>query len=98
VIGPWMVTADEIANPDDVVITLHCGNELRQTADTKDLIYDCGRLIEFASSFYTLYPGDVYFTGTPHGVGPVKAGDTLYGRNDVLGELKITARQHKIGG
>ena len=59
-IGPWMVTADEIANPDDLVITLHCNNELRQTADTKDLIYDCGRLIEFASSFYTLYPGDVY--------------------------------------
>jgi 2,4-didehydro-3-deoxy-L-rhamnonate hydrolase len=98
VIGPWMVTADEIANPDDLVITLHCNNDLRQTADTKDLIYDCGRLIEFASSFYTLYPGDVYFTGTPHGVGPVKAGDTLRGKNDVLGELVITARQHKIGG
>jgi 2,4-diketo-3-deoxy-L-fuconate hydrolase len=98
VIGPWMVTADEVANPDDMLITLHCNDELRQTAETKDLIYDCGRLIEFASSFYTLYPGDVYFTGTPHGVGPVKAGDTLYGRNDVLGELKITARQHKIGG
>ena len=79
VIGPWMVTADEVANPDDMLITLHCNDELRQTADTKDLIYDCGRLIEFASSFYTLYPGDVYFTGTPHGVGPVKAGDTLYG-------------------
>ena len=74
-----MVTADEVANPDDMVITLHCNDELRQTADTKDLIYDCGRLIEFASSFYTLYPGDVYFTGTPHGVGPVKAGDTLCG-------------------
>ena len=98
VIGPWMVTADEIANPDDLVITLHCNDELRQTADTTDLIYDCGRLIEFASEFYTLYPGDVYFTGTPHGVGPVKAGDTLRGKNDVLGELVITARQHKIGG
>ena len=72
------------------MITLHCNDELRQTADTKDLIYDCGRLIEFASSFYTLYPGDVYFTGTPHGVGPVKAGDTLRGKNDVLGELEIT--------
>jgi len=98
VIGPWMVTADEIANPDDMVITLHNGNELRQTAETKDLIYDCGRLIEFASSFYTIYPGDVYFTGTPQGVGPIKAGETLRGKNDVLGELVITARQHKIGG
>jgi len=98
VVGPWMVTADEIANPDDLVITLHNGSELRQTAETRDLIYDCGRLIEFASSFYTLYPGDVYFTGTPQGVGPVKAGDTLRGRNDVLGELVISARQHKVGG
>ena len=98
VVGPWMVTADEIANPDDVLITLHCNSELRQTADTKDLIYDCGRLVEFASSFYTVYPGDLYFTGTPHGVGPVKAGDTLRGKNDILGELVITARQHKIGG
>ncbi len=40
VLGPWMVTADEIANPDDILITLHCNSELRQTADTKDLIYD----------------------------------------------------------
>jgi 2-keto-4-pentenoate hydratase/2-oxohepta-3-ene-1,7-dioic acid hydratase in catechol pathway len=98
VVGPWMVTADEIDNPDDLVITLHNGSELRQTAETKDLIYDCGRLIEFASSFYTIYPGDVYFTGTPQGVGPVKAGDTLRGKNDKLGELVITARQHKVGG
>src|SRR6202030_473857 len=59
VLGPWMVTADEIPNPDDVTITLHLNNELKQTADTKDLIYDIGRLIEFASSFYTLYPGEL---------------------------------------
>src|SRR5229473_7882272 len=77
VLGPWMVTADEIPNPDQVTITLHNNNELKQTADTKDLIYDVGRLIEFASSFYTLYPGDVYYTGTPHGVSPVNPGDVL---------------------
>src|SRR4249919_1524262 len=77
VLGPWMVTADEIPDPDDVTITLHLNNELKQTADTKDLIYDIGRLIEFASSFYTLYPGDVYYTGTPQGVSPVKPGDVL---------------------
>ncbi len=54
-------------------------------------------MIEFASSFYTLYPGDVYFTGTPHGVGPVKAGDVLRGKCDAIGELEITARQHEVG-
>ena len=77
VLGPWMVTAEEIPNPDDVTITLHNNGELKQTADTKDLIYDIGRLIEFASSFYTLYPGDVYYPGTPHGVAQVKPGDLL---------------------
>ena len=97
VVGPWMVTADEVSNPDDMLITLHCNDELRQSADTADLIYDCGRLIEFASSFYTLYPGDIFFTGTPQGVAPVKAGDTLLGRNDILGELEVTVRQHRIG-
>ena len=91
-----MVPADEVSDPDD---TDHAPlqQRARQSADTKDLVYDCGRLIELASSFYTLYPGDLYFTGTPQRVGPVKAGDTLFGRNDVLGELKITARQHKTG-
>ena len=97
VLGPWMVTADEIANPDDVSVTLHLNNELKQTADTKDLIYDIGRLIEFASSFYTLYPGDVYYTGTPQGVSPVKPGDVLRVKSAPVGEFEIKVRAHKIG-
>jgi 2-keto-4-pentenoate hydratase/2-oxohepta-3-ene-1,7-dioic acid hydratase in catechol pathway len=98
VLGPWMVTADEIPNPDDVTITLHLNNELKQTADTKDLIYDIGRLIEFASSFYTLYPGDVYYTGTPHGVSPVKPGDVMRIDSAPIGAFEIKVREHKIGG
>ncbi len=98
VLGPWMVTADEIPNPDDVVVTLHLNNELKQTADTKDLIYDIGQLIEFASSFYTLYPGDVYYTGTPQGVSPVKPGDVLQVRSAPVGEFEIKVRAHQIGG
>src|SRR5438445_532749 len=80
VLGPWMVTADEIANPDDVTITLTNNGELKQTAETKDLIYDVARLIEFASAFYTLHPGDVYYTGTPQGVAAVKPGNVLRGK------------------
>jgi len=98
VLGPWMVTADEIPNPDDVLITLHLNDELKQTADTKDLIYDVGRLIEFASSFYTLYPGDVYYTGTPHGVSPVKPGDVLRIDSEPIGGFEIKVRAHQIGG
>ena len=95
VLGPWFVTADEIANPDDLKITLTNNDVLKQTADTKDLIYDISRLIEFASSFYTLYPGDVYYTGTPQGVSPVKPGDVLRGKCDQVGEFEIAVRAHQ---
>src|ERR1700733_2523917 len=98
VLGPWMVTADEIPNPDDVTVTLELNNELKQTADPKDLIYDVGRLIEFASSFYTLYPGDVYYTGTPQGVSPVKPGDVLRVKSAPVGAFEIKVRAHKLGG
>src|SRR5882757_2240099 len=89
VLGPWFVTADEIANPDDVSVTLTVNDVLKQTADTRDLICDIGRLVEFASSFYTLYPGDVYYTGTPQGVSAVKPGDVLRGKCDQVGEFEI---------
>jgi 2,4-diketo-3-deoxy-L-fuconate hydrolase len=93
VLGPWMVTADEIANPDDVPLSLTVNGETRQDTNTSYLIYDIRRLIEFASEYYTLYPGDVYYTGTPEGVGPVKPGDRLVGRSAaVLGELQIDVR------
>jgi 2-keto-4-pentenoate hydratase/2-oxohepta-3-ene-1,7-dioic acid hydratase in catechol pathway len=97
VLGPWFVTADEIADPDDLTITLTVNDVLKQTADTKDLIYDIGRLIEFASSFYTLYPGDVYYTGTPQGVSPVKPGDVLRGSCDQIGAFEIKVRAHQAG-
>jgi 2,4-didehydro-3-deoxy-L-rhamnonate hydrolase len=94
-LGPWMVTADEIPDPNNLQMTLHVNDELRQEPHTRDLIYDVQRLIEFASSFYTLYPGDVYFTGTAEGVGPVKPGDWIYTRCDAIGELKIQVRAHQ---
>lgn len=93
VLGPWIVTADEIADPDNVPLSLSVNGETRQDTNTSYLIYDIRRLIEFASEYYTLYPGDVYYTGTPEGVGPVKAGDTMVGRSvAVLGELEVKVR------
>jgi 2-keto-4-pentenoate hydratase/2-oxohepta-3-ene-1,7-dioic acid hydratase in catechol pathway len=95
VLGPWFVTADEIADPDALPLSLMVNGETRQDSNTKMLIYDCRRLIEFASSFYTLYPGDLIYTGTPEGVGPVKPGDTIVCRSSPeLGELKIVVRAH----
>ena len=97
VLGPWMVTADEIADPDDVPLTLRLNDEVRQDTNTKQMIYDLRRLIEFASSFYTLYPGDIYYTGTPEGVGPVKPGDWIVAQSSPpLGELRVRVRAHGV--
>src|SRR5271170_5142416 len=99
VLGPWMVTADEIPDPDAVPINLTVNGEMKQNSNTKSLIYSCRRLIEFASAFYTLYPGDLVYTGTPEGVGPVKPGDVIVCRSSpVLGELTVKVRAHEIGG
>jgi 2-keto-4-pentenoate hydratase/2-oxohepta-3-ene-1,7-dioic acid hydratase in catechol pathway len=97
VLGPWMVTADEIPNPADVPFTLHVNDEMRQDSNTSFLIFDIPRLIEFASMFYTLHPGDLYYTGTPEGVGPVKPGDWIKVNSlPQLGELRIQVRAHQI--
>jgi 2-keto-4-pentenoate hydratase/2-oxohepta-3-ene-1,7-dioic acid hydratase in catechol pathway len=96
VLGPWLVTADEIPDPANMPINLHVNDEKRQDSNTQYLIYDIPRLIEFASAFYTLYPGDVYYTGTPEGVGPVKPGDWIRVNSlPQLGELKIQVRAHQ---
>jgi len=98
VLGPWFVTADEVPDPDAVPISLTVNGEVRQNSNTSQLIYNCRRLIEFASEFYTLYPGDLVYTGTPEGVGPVKPGDVIVCRSSpALGELKISVRAHERG-
>ena len=94
VLGPWMVTADEIADPEDVPLVLKVNGEVRQQTSTSHLVYGIRRLIEFASSFYTLYPGDVYYTGTPQGVAPVKPGDLLRGECKEVGAFEIKVRAH----
>lgn len=97
VLGPWIATADEIANPNKLAFRLSVNEQTKQESNTEFMVYDVQRLIEFASSFYTLYPGDVFFTGTPEGVGPVKPGDVIRVRSDPIGELSTTVRAHRIG-
>ena len=77
VMGPWIVTADEIADPNALDLSIAVNGEVRQSANTSQLIYDVQALIEYASSFYTLHPGDVIFTGTPEGVSEVQPGDEM---------------------
>ncbi len=90
-VGPYMVTADEIADPDNLPIELTVNGATKQKSNTSQLIYDIRKLIEFASSYYTLHPGDYFFTGTPSGVGPVQPGDWISASSPPLGELRIQA-------
>ena len=89
VLGPWLATADEIGDPNDLDLSIRVNGELRQNSSTKYLVYDVERLIEFASAMYTLHPGDIIMTGTPAGVSPVKPGDLLHAYVQGVGESDI---------
>lgn len=92
VLGPWLVTPDEIENPDNLALSLTVNDEVRQDANTDLLILGVARLIEYASAIYTLYPGDIIMTGTPAGVGPVEAGDVIVATVADVGSLRIRIR------
>ena len=68
-IGPWIVTSKEIAYPHNLKINCYVNNELRQSSDTGDMIWNCFEQIEYLSSAMTLKPGDIIATGTPPGSG-----------------------------
>ena len=87
VLGPWFVTADEIADPDHVSFHGSVNVEIKQDANTKDQVLSISELIEYASQYYTLYPGDIMYTGSPEGVSEVKAGDELHFVCDQIGEF-----------
>ncbi len=89
VLGPWLVTAEEIPDPNNLGLELRVNGELRQKASTRELLFDVQRLIEYASSHYALCPGDVIFTGTPEGVGPVKAGDIMRCSIERIAEVDV---------
>lgn len=67
--GPWITTADEIDDPNDLALETRVNGELRQSASTSDLIFNCEQIIEHLSTAFTLEAGDLIVTGTPSGVG-----------------------------
>ena len=77
VCGPWLTTKDEVPDPNNLRLSIKVNGETRQDSTTARMVYNVHRLIEYATSMYTLYPGDLIFSGTPEGVGPVKPGDVL---------------------
>jgi 2-keto-4-pentenoate hydratase/2-oxohepta-3-ene-1,7-dioic acid hydratase in catechol pathway len=89
VLGPWLVTAEAIGDPSALDLRLSVNGEPRQHANTRDLILTIPELIRFATSFYTLHPGDVLLTGTPDGVGPVKPGDRIVAEIQGIGRMEV---------
>ncbi|HEY1289133.1 MAG TPA: fumarylacetoacetate hydrolase family protein [Burkholderiales bacterium] len=89
VLGPWLVTPDEVDDPGRLQVSIAVNGEPRQDASTSDLILGVAELIAWGSSFYTLHPGDVILTGTPQGVGPVKPGDTMHARIERIGAMQV---------
>jgi 2-keto-4-pentenoate hydratase/2-oxohepta-3-ene-1,7-dioic acid hydratase in catechol pathway len=97
VLAPWLVTADEVGDPAALDLWLTVNGEPRQRSNTRRMVYDVPRLIEYATSFYTLYPGDLIFSGTPEGVGPVKPGDVIHAGIERVGEFKIRVAADSAG-
>jgi 2-keto-4-pentenoate hydratase/2-oxohepta-3-ene-1,7-dioic acid hydratase in catechol pathway len=83
-IGPWIETEFD---PSDAMITCHVNEEMRQMASTRDMVFRVRQLIAYVSSVMTLEPGDLLFTGTPAGVGPLRDGDEVRITIEGLGEL-----------
>jgi 2-keto-4-pentenoate hydratase/2-oxohepta-3-ene-1,7-dioic acid hydratase in catechol pathway len=92
VLGPWLVTADEIPDPGALDLSISVNGEVRQSSNTKHMILGVAELIELASSFYSLYPGDIITTGTPEGVSPIVPGDTIVASIEKIGSMKVKVR------
>ncbi|OUM94197.1 MAG: 5-carboxymethyl-2-hydroxymuconate isomerase [Thermobacillus sp. ZCTH02-B1] len=93
-IGPYLVTADEVGDPQRLAIRSIVNGEVRQQADTGDMIFGCAELIAYISRYFTLEPGDIILTGTPSGVAMglpgtpyLRAGDTVTVEIERLGAL-----------
>src|SRR5467141_2097519 len=97
-LGPYLVTADQISDPNNLKIEGTVNGEVRQSSNTSDMVHNCATIISYASTLMTLLPGDVIYTGTPEGVIAgypkekqvwLKAGDRLTTTIEKLGTLRF---------
>ena len=91
--GPWIVTADEISDPQNLRLELALNGVIRQDSSTRAMIFSVSELVSFASSFMSLEPGDVIATGTPSGVGAatntyLRSGDIVTGTIEGIGTIR----------
>ena len=92
-VGPWIVTADELGDPTALRGRLWVNDELRQDANTRDLVLDIPGMIEVASHIMTLEPGDIIACGTPAGVGPIQGGDVVRIEFERIGSMTMKVVQ-----
>lgn len=87
-VGPWIVTSDEFGDYLNVNLRTYVNNELRQSGNTKDLLFTLEEMIEYCSMIMTLLPGDQIWTGTPKGLSHVHPGDVMRVEIDGIGALE----------
>jgi 2-keto-4-pentenoate hydratase/2-oxohepta-3-ene-1,7-dioic acid hydratase in catechol pathway len=94
-LGPVLVTADEVSDPHNIQLRLWVNGQPRQDGNTRDMIWNIPKLIEYASHVMTLYPGDVISTGTPDGVGPLAPGDEVTIDIERIGRMSVKIEPRK---
>lgn len=94
VLGPWITTADEIPDPDNLATRLYVDGEILQDANTNQLAFGVRRLIAHTSSYYTLYPGDVIMAGTAASFAPIHAGSVMTADFAGIGRMDVAVRKH----
>ena len=84
-IGPWLVTSDDLPNPQNIALELAVNGQVKQNSSTADMIFPVAEIVSYLSQFMTLLPGDLVITGTPEGVGlGVKPTPVFLKRGDVM--------------
>jgi len=89
-LGPWLVSADEVLDPQSLPLRTFVNGRLTQDGNTRDMVFPVAVLIEYLSSFMTLKPGDIILTGTPDGVVDCLAGDEVVTEIEGIGRLVNT--------
>lgn len=104
-IGPYLVTSDEVGDPNNLVLKAYVNGELRQNSNTSDMVLGCGEIVSAISQLLTLEPGDIILTGTPEGIVMtypeaeqvwLQDGDMIEVEIEKLGRLTNTVKKENI--